>query len=117
MEAQRELRRKDRLERDLKEAKIQLEQKIAELKTIQQNFEKIKIDLSKTEAQQKEQKILLEKTLKDADVLNTRFTKLQNDFESQVLSNNSLANDNALKVHELKVKMFSNCKNIFSLKQ
>jgi hypothetical protein len=104
MEAQRELRRKDRIERDLKEAKTLVEQKALELKTIQQNFEKTKAEVTKLEVQQKEQKVILERTLKDSDVLNTRFTKLQHDFETQVLNNDALANENALKVHELKVK-------------
>jgi hypothetical protein len=104
MEAQRELRRKDRIERDLKDAKALVEQKLLELKMIQQNFEKTKSEVTKLEIQQKEQKVILERTLKDSDVLNTRFTKLQHDFETQVLNNDALANENALKVHELKVK-------------
>ena len=102
MEAQRELRRKDRLERELKEAKSQIEQKNIELKNLQQNHEKAKADVIKLETQYKEQKITLERTLKDSDVLNARFTKLQHDFETQVLNNDTLANENALKVHELK---------------
>ena len=102
MEAQRELRRKDRLERELKDAKSLIEQKAIELKNLQQNHEKAKADIIKLENQYKEQKITLERTLKDSDVLNARFTKLQHDFETQVLNNDTLANDNALKVHELK---------------
>lgn len=46
----------------------------------------------------------MERTLKDSDVLNTRFTKLQHEFESQVMNNDALANENALKVHELKAR-------------
>lgn len=104
MEAQRELRRKDKLERELKEAKTQVEQKTIELKNYQQSYEKTKADIVKLETQQKEQKVLLERTLKDSDVLNARFTKLQHDFEAQVLNNDALANENALKVHELKAR-------------
>ena len=104
MEAQRELRRKDRLERELKDAKSQIEQKTIELKNLQQNFEKSKMDIGKYENQQREQKVILERTLKDADVINARFTKLQHDFEAQLLNNDALANENALKVHELRVR-------------
>ena len=104
MEAQRELRRKDRLERDLKEAKALVEQKSVELKSFQQNYEKTKAEIVKLESQQKEQKILLDRTLKDSDVLNSRFTKLQHENEAQVFSNETLANENALKVHELKLR-------------
>ncbi len=103
MEAQREARRKDRIERDLKEAKALVEQKNVELKNVQSNFEKTKADVVKLEIQQKEQKVVLERTLKDSDVLNTRFTKLQHEFEAQVNNNDALANENALKIHELKV--------------
>lgn len=104
MEAQRELRKKEKIERELKDAKAQVEQKSIELKNIQQNLEKAKSDTIKLETQQKEQKIILERTLKDSDVLNARFTKLQHDFEAQVLNNDSLASYNALKTHELKSK-------------
>lgn len=102
MEAQRESRRKDRIERDLKEAKAMVEQKSVELKNVQNNLEKTKGDVNKLEIQQKEQKVILERTLKDSDVLNTRFTKIQHEFEAQVMNNDALANENALKVHELK---------------
>ena len=104
MEAQRELRRKDRIERDLKDAKTLVDQKSAELKNVQLNFEKAKGDVTKLEIQQKEQKVILERTLKDSDVLNTRLTKLQHEFEAQINNNESLANENALKVHELKAR-------------
>ena len=98
MEAQREGRRKDRIERDLKEAKGQVDQKSLELKNVQANLEKTKSEVQKLEIQQKDQKVILERTLKDSDVLNARFTKLQHEFESQVMNNDTLANENALKV-------------------
>lgn len=104
MEAQKEARRKERLEKELKDAKNLVEQKAIELKNIQQNFEKSKLEAVKIEGQFKEQKVILERTLKDSDVLNARFTKLQHDFETQVMNNDALANENALKVHELKVR-------------
>ena len=53
MEAQRESRRKDRIERDLKDAKTLVDQKSAELKNVQLNFEKAKADVTKLEIQQK----------------------------------------------------------------
>ena len=67
-------------------------------------MDKTKKDVHNLEAAQKEQKVILERTLKDSDVLNTRFTKLQHEFESQVMNNDALANENALKVHELKAR-------------
>lgn len=103
MEAQREARKRDRLERELKESKAQVEQKAIEFKNLQQNFEKAKQEAVKFETQLKEQKMQHEKTLKDADVLNARFQKLQHDYENQLVNNDALANENAQKVHELKV--------------
>lgn len=104
MEAQRELRKKEKIDRELKETKALLEQKAIDLKNMQQSLERAKVEINKMETQQKEQKSILERTLKDSDVLNARFTKLQHDFEEQVLNNDALANENALKVHELKVR-------------
>ena len=103
MEAVRELRRKDRLERELKEARTEVDQKILELKALQQSLDKAKTEITKLESQQKEQKIILERTLKDSDVLNARFTKLNSDFATQLMNNDALANENAHRVHELKV--------------
>ena len=102
MEAQRELRKRDKIERDLKEARNSLDQKQNDLKNLQQTLEKSKADILKLETQQKEQKAFLDRTLKDSDVINARFAKLQHDFEAQVLNNEALANENALKVQELK---------------
>lgn len=104
MEASRELRKKDKLERELKEAKAQVEQKSIELKNLQQNVDKAKIDFAKLENQNKEQKVTLDRTLKDLDVLNARFTKLQHDLLTQLANNDALASENALKAQDLKVK-------------
>ena len=112
MEAQRELRRRDRLERDLKEAKALVEQKSIELKNLQQNFEKAKNDIGKYESQMKDQKGVLERTQKDLDIVNQRFQKINQDYESLINQNNGLANENALKCHELKVSHFLNCKSV-----
>ncbi len=103
MEAQRESRKRDRLERELKDAKSQVEQKANELKNLQQAFDKSRQDLGKIELQLKEQKGLFDRALKDTDVTNARFQKLQHDYEQQLIHNDTLANDNAQKVNELKV--------------
>jgi chromosome segregation ATPase len=103
VENQRELRRKDKLEKELKDAKAQVEQKSIELKNLQQNYDKAKMDSEKLETQHKELKVTLERTLKDSDVLNNRLSKLKHDFDGQISTIETLANENALKVHELKV--------------
>jgi chromosome segregation ATPase len=104
MEAQRELRRKDRLERELKDAKLNLDQKVAECKSIQETLNRTHIDIQKSEQQSKENKIALDRALKESDILNTRYNNLLHDLDSQKLANDSLANDNALKVNDLKAR-------------
>jgi len=49
--------------------------------------------------------ILNERALKDGDILNTRFQKLQQDFENQLISTDTLAQENQARVSELKVRI------------
>ena len=56
-EAQRESRKKDKLERELRQAKADLDTKGAEIKTLQGQIERYKLDINKTEQQLKEQRV------------------------------------------------------------
>ena len=56
-ESQREGRKKDKLERELRQAKADLETKTAETKTLQGQMERYKQDITKTEQQLKEQRV------------------------------------------------------------
>ena len=56
-EAQREGRKKDKLERELRQAKADLDTKITETKTLAGQIERYKQDISKTEQQLKEQRV------------------------------------------------------------
>ncbi|CAB3985257.1 Hypothetical predicted protein [Paramuricea clavata] len=103
-EAQRESRKKEKMERELKTAKTELESKGGELKTKQNQLQKALDDISRLEQQLKEQRILNEKATKDNDLLNTRLTKVQQDFESQLLNCDQLAAENGQKMLELKAK-------------
>ena len=44
-----------------------------------------------------------ERLIKDSDILGARFQKLQQDFEQQLIANESLNNENQGRVQELKV--------------
>ncbi|XP_041476507.1 cilia- and flagella-associated protein 58-like [Lytechinus variegatus] len=103
-EAQREQRRKEKLDRELKQSKVELEQKTNEIKGMQTQAHRYKDDISRLETQLKEQKILYERTQKDTDILNARFTKLQQDYETQLLNCDGLAQENQHRVNELKAK-------------
>lgn len=103
-EAQREQRRKEKLDRELKQSKNDLEQKTSEVKTMAGQAQRYKDDIAKLENQLKEQKILYERTQRDTDILNTRLTKLQQDFDQQLVNCDSLAQENQQKFNELKLK-------------
>lgn len=103
-EAQRETRKRDKMDREMKQTKADLDSKNSEIKAMQTQIQRYKEDITKLEQQLKEQRILNERAIKDADILNTRFQKLQGDFENQLISTDSLAQENQSRVAELKVK-------------
>lgn len=103
-EAQREARKKEKIEKELKQAKSDLETRTAELKTKAGNLQRAQEDISKLEQQLKEQRILNEKAMKDTDLLNARLTKVQQDYDQQLLSCDQLATENTQKAAELKAK-------------
>lgn len=47
--------------------------------------------------------ILFERTQRDTDILNTRLTKLQQDYDQQLVNCDSLAQENQQKFNDLKV--------------
>ncbi|XP_071828537.1 cilia- and flagella-associated protein 58-like [Apostichopus japonicus] len=103
-EAQREQRRKEKLDRELKQSKNELEQKTNEVKSMGSQCQRYKDDIDKLENQLKEQKILFERTQRDTDILNTRLTKLQQDYDQQLVNCDSLAQENQQKFNDLKSK-------------
>lgn len=103
-EAQREGRKKDKLERELRQSKADLETKTAETKTLQGQMERYKQDITKTEQQLKEQRIAYERSVKDSDILTARIQKLQQDFEAQLIACDMLNQENQSKALELKQK-------------
>lgn len=56
-EASRESRKKEKMERELKQLHVDLENKVAEMKIMQQGMQKNKEELQKLEQQLKEQKV------------------------------------------------------------
>lgn len=56
-EAQRESRKKDKLERDLRQAKSDLDAKSGEAIQLQANIERLKVDIARTEQLLKEKKV------------------------------------------------------------
>lgn len=72
-EASRETRKKEKMERELKQLQNELEFKVADIKTMQQGLNKNKEELLKCEQQLKEQKVFLK------IFINTHFKFLDQD--------------------------------------
>lgn len=103
-EAQRESRKKDKLERELKQSKADLDAKNSEIKTMNQTLEKLKGENAKLEQQLKEQRVLNERIMKDMDNTHARLMKAQKEFEDQVVAADNMAQENQIKVSDLKQK-------------
>ena len=56
-EVQRESRKKDKLERELKQSRAELDTKSSEIKTMQTSIDRYKQDITKLETQLKEQRV------------------------------------------------------------
>jgi len=103
-EAQREARKRDKLDRDLNQSKSELDAKNSEIKNMVTQIERYKVEKDKLDQQLREQRVLSERTMKDAEILNSRLNKLSAEYENQLMSADVLAQENQSKVAELKQK-------------
>ncbi|XP_077972607.1 cilia- and flagella-associated protein 58-like [Styela clava] len=103
-EVQRETRKKEKMERDVKGLKNDLDNKTSENKAATTQLQRSKDDNVRLEQQLKEQRILHEKAVRDTDLLNARLTKLQQDYQNQIDNADALASDNQTKAADLKAR-------------
>jgi uncharacterized protein (DUF2344 family) len=115
-EIEKEQRRKDLLERELKvidvifishpnqELKSSLDQRQQEIKNKQQSISQGHEKIQRLELQLKEQRSLTEKAQKDWETLNQRTQKLQKDLEEQISVNTQLLAENSQRHVELREK-------------
>ncbi|XP_058044179.1 cilia- and flagella-associated protein 58 [Ahaetulla prasina] len=103
-EASRETRKKEKMERELKQLQNELEFKVADIKTMQQGLNKSKEELLKCEQQLKEQKILNERATKELEQSTARNTKLQLENEQHSLAIEQLMQENQQKTAELRTR-------------
>ncbi|KAJ7325178.1 hypothetical protein JRQ81_018198 [Phrynocephalus forsythii] len=101
-EASRDSRRKDKLERELKQLQIELDNKITDMRTMQQAMNRNKEELLKLEQQLKEQKILNERATKELEQCTARNAKLQQENEQHSLAIEQLMQENQQKTMELR---------------
>lgn len=101
-ELQREMRKRDKLDREVTNLKRQADDKSREVeatrKTLQEQ-EELNLNLNE---QFKQTTVQLERTKKESEILNNRLTKIQQDFNNQVITSDHLAAENQKRLAELK---------------
>nr|XP_031538693.1 cilia- and flagella-associated protein 58 [Vicugna pacos] len=103
-EASRETRKKEKLEKELKQIQTDMDTRQTEIKALQQYVQKSKEELQKLEQQLKEQKILNERAAKELEQFQMRNAKLQQENEQHSLVCEQLSQENQQKALELKAK-------------
>uniref|UniRef100_A0A2R9ABU2 Cilia and flagella associated protein 58 n=1 Tax=Pan paniscus TaxID=9597 RepID=A0A2R9ABU2_PANPA len=101
-EASREFRKKEKLEKELKQIQADMDSRQTEIKALQQYVQKSKEELQKLEQQLKEQKILNERAAKELEQFQMRNAKLQQENEQHSLVCEQLSQENQQKALELK---------------
>ncbi|XP_054546374.1 cilia- and flagella-associated protein 58-like [Talpa occidentalis] len=103
-EASRETRKKEKLEKELKQIQTDMDTRQSEIKALQQYVQKSKEELQRLEQQLKEQKILNERAAKELEQFQMRNSKLQQENEQHSLLCEQLSQENQQKALELKAK-------------
>ncbi|XP_078268940.1 cilia- and flagella-associated protein 58 [Rhinoraja longicauda] len=103
-EIAREVRRKEKLSKELVRMKGELDEGQVEIKLLMTQQQKTKDEHQKLDQQLKEQKILNERASKELELLNQKFIKLQQENEQQTLITDQLTAENQQKLMDLKIK-------------
>ncbi|XP_009008499.1 cilia- and flagella-associated protein 58 [Callithrix jacchus] len=103
-EASREFRKKEKLEKELKQMQADMDARQTEIKALQQYGQKSKEELQKLEQQLKEQKILNERAAKELEQFQMRNAKLNQENEQHNLVCEQLSQENQQKALDLKAK-------------
>ncbi|KAG2452279.1 hypothetical protein HYH02_003303 [Chlamydomonas schloesseri] len=103
-EAEREIRKKERMEKEMKELRQQLEIRSSEIKQKQVQMTSTEEQVAKLEQMVRDSKAATEKVQKEYNMLNEKMQKLHHDLEEQIHTNTQLLAENSAKQVELKVK-------------
>ncbi|XP_068807258.1 cilia- and flagella-associated protein 58 [Struthio camelus] len=103
-EATREARKKEKMEKELKNLLAEMDNKQAEIKTLQQHIQKNKEEQLKVEQHLKEQKILNERAGKELEQFQIRNNKLMQESEQHNMMFEEVMQDVQQKTAELKVR-------------
>jgi len=103
-DAENSLKRKEKLDRELKEARAVIETKSTEIRQRQELANATKEDNTKLEAQLRDQKTALEKAQREQEILSARSAKVQSDYSEQLVATSQLLAENQNRARELKLK-------------
>ncbi|KAK6300189.1 hypothetical protein J4Q44_G00282870 [Coregonus suidteri] len=103
-ECSRETRRKEKLEKEVKQLHTDLEAKQSDIKVLNLQSQRNKEEQQRLEQQLREQKILNERATKELEQLQVRNTKLQQENEQNALSMEQLSLDTQQRASDLKMK-------------
>lgn len=103
-EAEREQRKKERMEKEMKDLKGTLDQRSVEMKQKQLSIQASEEQVAKLEQMLRDSKASTERIQKDYNQLNEKVQKLHHDLEEQIHTNTQLLAENSQKQVELKVK-------------
>ncbi|MGH0135565.1 UNVERIFIED_CONTAM: hypothetical protein FKN15_066173, partial [Acipenser sinensis] len=101
-ECSREARRKEKLEKEIKQMQTELDTKQAEIKTLTLHNQRGKEEQQRMEQQLREQKILNERASKELEQLQVRNTKIQQENDQNAISLDQLAQENQQRASDLK---------------
>ena len=104
LEAERELRKKERMDKEMKELRLSLEARQSEIKQKQVQIQATEETSQKMEQLVRDSKLATEKVQKEYNQLNEKVQKLHHDLEEQIHTNTQLLAENSQKQVELKVK-------------
>ncbi|KAJ7531789.1 hypothetical protein O6H91_14G058500 [Diphasiastrum complanatum] len=103
-EGEREVKKKERMEKEIKDLKASVEAKQNEIKLKQAAVTEAQEQVAKLDHSLREQKQVVEKAQKDLDAVNQKVTKLHSDLEEQIHANTQLLAENSQKQVEVKIK-------------
>ncbi len=103
-DGERELRRKERLEKDVKDMKVMLEKKQEEVRQKQLAVNQGEEELGRQALKLRELEFQAQKAHKENDALSQKTQRLQQELEEQINTNNQLLTENNQRQIELKTK-------------
>ncbi|XP_066549586.1 cilia- and flagella-associated protein 58 [Amia ocellicauda] len=103
-ECSREARRKDKLDKEMKQLQAELDAKQSEIKVHNLQSQRSKEEQQRLEQQLREQKILSERYAKEIEQLQVRNTKLQQDYEQNSVTVEQFAQESQQRATDLKMK-------------